>query len=100
MRKALSQSVSYVDQTRRLRPGGVEVGNKPGRCKSDKIYAKGCGMRRSYCDDCVHAQVCKFRKEVQAYEAKAPQMISTVTGPIVTYSIRCQCKNTEADYRK
>lgn len=55
-------------------------------------------MKQSYCDDCVHVHVCRYKKEVQEYEAKAP-VVSTGTGPVVAYSINCRCKNTIDDYR-
>lgn len=56
-------------------------------------------MKGSYCDDCVHQHVCKYKKQIQEYEAKAP-VVSTVTGPIIAYSIDCRCKNVEGDYYK
>lgn len=54
-------------------------------------------MKQSICEDCVHVHVCKYKKEVQEYESKAPA-ISNVVGPVISYSINCQYKNTGNDY--
>ena len=47
----------------------------------------------SYCDDCIHKEVCMYLKDVQKYEQKAPAYsIGTGTGPMVSYQIRCTLK--------
>ena len=50
-----------------------------------------------YCNDCLHQQVCKFKNEVQAYEAKAP-VFSTGLGPKIEYMITCSYKITDERY--
>ena len=51
----------------------------------------------SYCDDCIHKEVCKYTKQVKEYENKAP-VVSTVTGPTVAYSVRCRWKERRECY--
>ena len=63
------------------------------------LQAKEGEGRMSYCDDCVHQRVCKYIKQVKEYEAKAPE-VSTVIGPVISYSIRCTEKNREEDYQQ
>ena len=47
----------------------------------------------SYCDDCIHKEVCMYLKDVQKYEQKAPAFTTgTDKGPIVSYQVRCSMK--------
>ena len=53
----------------------------------------------SYCDDCIHLLVCKYVKQVKEYEGKAPIVVSTVVGPIVTFSIKCAYKDVRGEVK-
>lgn len=47
----------------------------------------------SYCDDCIHFQVCKYVKDLRKYEEKPAVYGGDVSeGPVVRYQIDCPQK--------
>ena len=47
----------------------------------------------SFCDDCIHKNVCRYIKDIQKFEDKPPAFKSdNEEGPIVTYSVKCASK--------
>lgn len=46
--------------------------------------------RKSYCSDCCHRKICKYRDEVEQYDAKTQR--NTTLGPVVSVRISCSEK--------
>ncbi len=50
--------------------------------------------RESYCDDCIHTQVCKYTKEVREYEEKRP-VYGTGLGSVIVFAVYCGFKRVD-----
>jgi len=47
----------------------------------------------SYCDNCIHQQVCRFTKDIQKRESAPVEYLSGYTdGPTIKYAVNCQYK--------
>ena len=56
--------------------------------------------RMSYCDNCIHAHVCRHVKKVKEYEGRIPETFGT-EGVTVRYAVNCVYKEEkQADERE
>ena len=47
----------------------------------------------SYCDNCIHQQVCRFTKDIQKRESAPVEYLSGYTdGPTIRYAVDCPYK--------